>query len=65
MLVLTRKRGESIQIGDNIEVKVLDIKGNYISIGVNAPRDVSIFRTELINRPSQPEKSAQTLNARD
>ena len=48
MLVLTRKKGQSILIGDNIEVKILDIKGNYVSVGVSAPRDVNVFRNELL-----------------
>jgi carbon storage regulator len=47
MLVLTRKRGESIMIGDDIEVSVLGISGFKVSIGIVAPRDVPIFRKEV------------------
>ncbi|NLJ78743.1 MAG: carbon storage regulator CsrA [Tissierellia bacterium] len=47
MLILSRKKDESIIIGDNIEVKVLAIEDGRVSIGVDAPRDMDIFRHEL------------------
>jgi carbon storage regulator len=47
MLVLTRKRGESIMIGDDIEVRVLSVSGEKIRIGIGAPRDVPVFRKEV------------------
>jgi carbon storage regulator len=47
MLVLTRKGGEGIAIGDAITVKILDIKGNQVRIGIEAPRDLRIYREEL------------------
>ena len=47
MLVLTRKENESIMIGDNIEVKVLDLKENQVKIGVVAPRSVAVHRMEV------------------
>ncbi len=47
MLILTRKLGESIRIGDNIKIVVSDIKGKQIRIGIEAPEDVSIHREEV------------------
>jgi carbon storage regulator len=46
MLILTRKKGESIAIGDNIQVQVLNVKGGQVRIGIDAPRDVQINREE-------------------
>lgn len=47
MLVLTRKENESIMIGDEIEVKVLDLKDSQVKIGISAPRDVAVHRREV------------------
>lgn len=47
MLVLTRKENESIMIGDEIEVKVLDLKENQVKLGISAPRSVSVHRREV------------------
>ncbi len=47
MLILTRKLGESIQIGDDIRVTLLDIKGKQIRIGIEAPREVMVHREEV------------------
>ncbi len=47
MLVLTRKKNESIVIGDNIEITVVDIQGDQVRIGINAPKNVSIHRKEI------------------
>ncbi len=47
MLVLTRKPGQSIIINDNIEVTILDVKGEAIRIGIEAPKDVTIYRHEI------------------
>ena len=44
MLVLSRKINQSIVIGDNIEIMLVDIRGDQIKLGINAPRDVKIFR---------------------
>ena len=50
MLVLTRKPGQSIMIGDDIEVQVLSVAGEKVRLGINAPRDVSIYRHEVFER---------------
>jgi len=47
MLILTRKLGESIAIGDDIKIEVLDIKGRQVRIGVQAPRQTKVYRGEL------------------
>ena len=50
MLILSRKRGERIVIGPNIELAVVDIRGNKVRLAVDAPRDVSIHRQEVYQR---------------
>lgn len=50
MLVLTRKPGQSIMIGDGVEVRVLSVAGEKVRLGITAPRDVSIFRDEVYDR---------------
>ena len=50
MLVLCRKRGERVVIGSNIELTVVDIRGNKVRLAVDAPRDVSIHRQEVYQR---------------
>jgi carbon storage regulator len=50
MLVLTRKVGETIMIGDDVTVTVLGLVGNQIKIGVNAPKSVSVHREEIYDR---------------
>jgi carbon storage regulator len=47
MLVLTRREDESIMIGDDIEVKLLDVKDNQVKVGIVAPRDVAVHRKEV------------------
>jgi carbon storage regulator len=47
MLVLTRKIGEAIQIGDDIEITVLSVKGDQIKLGINAPKNIEIHRKEI------------------
>ena len=63
MLVLTRKENESIMIGDNVEVKVLEVKENQVRIGVVAPREITVHRMEVylaIQRENIEAAKAQT-----
>ena len=55
MLILSHRIGETIRIGDNIEVTILDINYTQVRIGINAPRNIHIVREELIGRPHQPQ----------
>jgi carbon storage regulator len=64
MLVLTRKRHESIMIGDDIEVSLLSIQGDKVRIGIQAPRDVPVFRKEVYLE-IQEETAASGGSARD
>ncbi|MBL3539460.1 carbon storage regulator CsrA [Aminivibrio sp.] len=48
MLVLSRKPGEAIRIGDDIEISVVEVRGDTVRIGINAPRNVPVFRMELL-----------------
>lgn len=50
MLILTRKTGETICIGDNVTVTVLSLKGNQVRLGINAPKEVSVHREEIYER---------------
>lgn len=57
MLVLTRKTQEKIQIGDNIVLTILRVKGQAVRVGIEAPRDVRVLRSEL---PQSPEAAGET-----
>jgi carbon storage regulator len=67
MLVLTRKPNQSIMIGDDIEVSVLSVVGEKVRIGIHAPHDIPVFRTEIYveiqreegEQPSPPSETAR------
>lgn len=63
MLVVTRKTDESIVIADNIEVTVLEISKDKVKIGINAPREVKVFRSELKTAKQTNEQSAHISGA--
>ena len=76
MLILTRRIGESVMIGDDVKISVLGIKGNQIRLGVSAPREVPVHREEIYQRiqdekvrsvhvaesPSRPEMKVVVSN---
>ena len=53
MLILTRKIGEAVKIGDDIEVSIVGVKGNQVRLGINAPSDVAVHREEIYDRIKQ------------
>ena len=63
MLILTRRVGERLMIGDDIEVTVLGVKGNQVRIGVHAPPNVSVHREEIYQRVRAERESARLANA--
>lgn len=58
MLALTRKKGESLVINNNIEVTVLEIRGDQVKLGISAPKDVSIYRQEVYLQIQEENKAA-------
>ena len=63
MLILTRRVGEKLMIGDDISVTVLGVKGNQVRIGVHAPADVSVHREEIFERIRAERESARLATA--
>ena len=62
MLALTRKKGESIVINNNIEISVLEIRGDQIKIGVSAPKDVPIYRKEVYLQIQEETKESMKVD---
>jgi len=56
MLILTRRVGETVMIGNDVTVTVLGVKGNQVRVGVNAPRDVAVHREEIFERIKREEE---------
>ncbi len=57
MLILTRRVGETVMIGDDIAITVLGVKGNQVRVGVNAPKEVSVHREEIYERIKREEQT--------
>jgi len=62
MLVLSRKKGESIWLGDQIEITISEIKGDQVRIAINAPKNVTILRGELIKEVSESNTEAVKID---
>ncbi|MDC7127320.1 MAG: carbon storage regulator CsrA [Spirochaetales bacterium] len=58
MLILTRKKNESINIGDSIEISVIEIKGDQVKIGINAPKEIKVYRKEVYLAIQEENKEA-------
>jgi carbon storage regulator len=68
MLVLSRHRDESIMIGDNIVITVVDVRGDKVRLGIDAPTDIPVHRQEVydaIQREKNAKKDASALNDKD
>jgi carbon storage regulator len=63
MLILTRRVGETVMIGNEVTVTVLGVKGNQVRIGVNAPKDVAVHREEIYERIKREEDGVQAPRA--
>jgi carbon storage regulator len=60
MLVLTRKLGESIRIGDSIVIKIVDLDGRHVKLGIEAPKNVSVNREEIYDKIQKENLEAST-----
>lgn len=65
MLVLTRKKGQSIVIGDKIEITVVEIFGDQVRIGIKAPREVGVHRKEIYTEIKKENEEAAKSNIQD
>ena len=61
MLILTRRVGETVMIGNDVTVTVLGVKGNQVRVGVNAPRDVAVHREEIFERIKREEDGGSSV----
>jgi carbon storage regulator len=62
MLILARKINESIMIGDQVEISIVDIKGDQVKLGINAPRQVKVFRREVYQMIQEENRAAAGIS---
>lgn len=65
MLALTRKKGEALVINNNIEITILDVRGDQVKIGISAPKDVPIYRKEVYLQIQEENKASFSTEALD
>ncbi len=65
MLALTRKTGDAIMINNNIEITVLEVRGDQVKIGISAPKEVSIYRKEVYLEIQKENEEAQQISMDD
>ena len=61
MLLLTRKLGENIRIGDDVKITIVEVKGNHVKLGIEAPPSVKVHREEIYERIQEENRRAQAL----
>jgi carbon storage regulator len=65
MLVLARKPNQSIMIGDDIEIRIVDVRGDQVKIGINAPRTIKVHRKEIYEEIKKANQEASSSNIKD
>ena len=63
MLALTRKRGESLVIGNNVEIMVLEVRGDQVKLGIDAPKDVPVYRKEVYLQIQKENEEAMGIDS--
>jgi carbon storage regulator len=63
MLALSRKKGESIVVNNNVEITILEVKGDQVKIGITAPREVSIYRKEVYMQIQESNQESANISA--
>jgi len=61
MLLLTRKLGENIRIGDDVKITIVEVKGNHVKLGIDAPPSVKVHREEISERIQEANRRAQAV----
>ncbi len=61
MLLLTRKLGENIRIGDDVKITIVEVKGNHVKLGIDAPPSVKVHREEIYERIQEENRRAQAV----
>lgn len=65
MLALTRKKGDAIVINNNIEITIIDVKGDQVKVGISAPKDIPVYRKEVYLQIQEANEEAMTKQSPD